>query len=78
MPLEELEKAGILLPREEWGKHDLETRVRKAPLLVTGALVPISAVLMYAGDGKLLTWIGLALFFGFLGSFTFLSLKGIR
>lgn len=78
MGLEDLRKAGVLLPKEEWGKRDLSTDVKKLPLLVLAALVPASAVLMYVGNGKGLTWIGLALFFVFLGGFTFLSLRGIR
>lgn len=78
MGLEDLKKAGVLLPKEEWGQRDLTTDVKKLPLLVVAGLAPVSAVLMYVGDGKALTWIGLALFFVFLGGFTFLSLKGIR
>lgn len=78
MSLEDLEKAGILLPREEWGTHDVHTRVARLPLLLLGALVPVSAALMYAGDGELLTWIGVGLFFVQLVVFTWLSLRGIR
>jgi hypothetical protein len=78
MGLEDLNKAGVLLPKEEWGEHDIMTGVRKLPLLAVALLVPLSAALMYFGDGHALTWIGLVLFLVFLAGFTFLSLRGIR
>lgn len=78
MSLEDLEQAQLLLPREQWGTHDIHTHVAKLPLLVSGALVLLSAAMMYAGNGGWLTWVGLALFFAVLTAFTWVSLRGIR
>ena len=77
MSLEELEQAGILLPREKWGKRKLKTGVARGPLAVVAALFPVSAALMYLGDGRGLTWVGLVLFLVILVAFTWLSLRGI-
>lgn len=78
MSLEDLERAGILLPREEWGTHDIRTHVAKAPLLVLGTLTPVSVALMYVGNGEWLTWAGLGVFFVLMTAFTWLSLRGVR
>ena len=78
MSLDELEQAGILLPREKWGTHDIHTNVAKIPLLILGALAPVAAALMYVGNGTGLTWAGLGLFFVLMAAFTWLSLRGIR
>jgi hypothetical protein len=78
MSLDDLERAGILLPREEWGTHDIHTNVAKIPLLVLGAFAPVCAVLMYVGNGAWLTWAGLGVFFVLMAAFTWLSLRGIR
>jgi hypothetical protein len=75
---EDLERAGLLLPREEWGTRDIHTEVAKAPLIVLGVFVPVFATLMYAGNGEWLTWVGLGLFFAQMATFTWLSLRGIR
>ncbi|MBN1341762.1 MAG: hypothetical protein JXQ73_03740 [Phycisphaerae bacterium] len=78
MSLEDLEQAGILLPRKEWGTRDIHTEVAKTPLVVLGSLVPVSATLMYVGNGNWVTWIGLGLFFAQMVAFTWLSLRGIQ
>ena len=78
MSLEDLDRAGILLPKEQWGTRDIHTHVAKIPLALLGALVPVAAALMYVGDGDWSTWVGLGLFFVQFAGFTWLSLKGIR
>lgn len=78
MSLEDLEKAGILLPREDWGSHDIHTRVRKGPLLVVSVMTPVALGMMYVGNGARTTWLGLVLFLGLLGAFTFVTLRGVR
>ena len=62
MSLDDLKQAGVLLPEEEWGKHDLHTTVNRPVLLGLGAAAVASVVMMYLGDGKLVTWLGAGLF----------------
>jgi hypothetical protein len=78
MSMEDLERAGILLPREAWGTHPIHTNVAKVPLLILGILAPVCAALMYVGNGQWLTWAGLGVFFVLMVAFTWLSLRGIR
>lgn len=77
MPLEDLQKAGLILPEDQWGKRDLTSDVRRVPLLLSATSIPAWAALMYIGDGGWITWIGIILFFAFLSAFTWLSLRGI-
>lgn len=78
MSLEELEQAGILLPRKEWGKREVRTGVARAPLAAIAVLLPVTAGLLYFGDGRWPSWIGLGGFFCLLAGFTWVSLRGIR
>ncbi len=78
MALEDLEQAGVLLPREQWGKHPLHTTMNKPWLIGLGMLAMFSSVLMYWGDGHFSTWIGVGLFFMVLFGFTRLSLQAIK
>ncbi|MGH8544618.1 MAG: hypothetical protein ACREX3_13520 [Gammaproteobacteria bacterium] len=78
MSLEDLESAGILLPREEWGKRDLRTAVNK-PLLVLAMIVAVvSCGLMYVGDGGPLTWAGGGVYLVDLLMFTWLSWRAVE
>jgi hypothetical protein len=77
MSLEDLERAGLLLPREEWGHPPDERRVRLA-LLPIGLGAICSGWLMYTGDGGGLTWAGLGLFLATLAAFMLVSLRSIR
>lgn len=77
MSLEDLEDAGILLPREEWGKHETKTRQNKLLVLLPAAVAVVSAVLMYWGNGRLWTWIGLGLFLVALLAFTGAALQAV-
>lgn len=78
MALEDLERDGMLLPRDEWGTRDLHTRVSRLPVIAIGVVAIGACVLMYVGDGNLLTWIGLGAFLAMLIAFTWISLRGIR
>lgn len=78
MSLRDLERAGLVLPKEEWGKHDLHSKVNRPQLLSTWALAAVSAVVMYLGNGHLLTWIGLAGMLLSLALFTRLSIMAIN
>jgi len=78
MTMEELEEDGILLPRDQWGKRELKSRVAKVPLLVIAGAALGSVGMMYLGNGRGLTWMGLGVFFASLTAFTAVSLSGIR
>ena len=77
MSLRDLERAGLILPQEEWGKHDLRSKVNRPLLLSAWALAATSAVLTYVGNGLLLTWIGLAGLLLSLALFTRVSIVAI-
>jgi len=78
MSQKDLEEMGILLPEEEWGKYDLNTRVNKPALISIGVLAMVSVVLMYLGDGSLMTWIGALVFIVALFLFTWLSIRSVE
>ncbi|MGH7559103.1 MAG: hypothetical protein ACREMD_15250 [Gemmatimonadota bacterium] len=77
MSLEDLESAGILLPREEWGKRDLATAVNKPLLVVAGIVAVVSCALMYVGDGGPLTQIAGGVYLVDLVGFTWLSWRAV-
>jgi hypothetical protein len=62
MSLDDLERAGVTLPREEWGKRGVRCTVNKPLFVVTAALAVGAGLLMYFGDGRLATWVGAGLF----------------
>ncbi|MDA2937921.1 hypothetical protein MYX75_06640 [Acidobacteria bacterium AH-259-A15] len=78
MSLEDLEQAGLLLPREEWGKHELTTTAKKPILLILGAVALLAVGWIYWGDGRFLTWIGAGLFLIVLFGFILLSIQAIN
>lgn len=78
MSMEELEEDGLLRPRDQWGQGMAKSKVAKLPMLAIAAMGLASAGLMYVGDGRLLTWIGLGMFFLALAAFTAVSLRGIE
>ncbi|MGD9495346.1 MAG: hypothetical protein AB7Y46_03445 [Armatimonadota bacterium] len=78
MSLKDLHQAGVLLPRDEWGVHDLHTSVNK-PMLVAALLVGLaSVVLMYVGAGGTLTFVAVGLFIGFMAWITHVSVKAVN
>ena len=78
MSLEDLKMAGLILPEEEWGKHSLKTTVNRLELIIVGVCAFASGLMMYFGNGHLLTWIGLTLFLICLGAFTALSIVAVE
>jgi len=75
--LKDLRDAGVLLPREEWGVHDLHTSVNK-PMLVAALLLGLlSVALMYLGGGRWLTFLGAATFIAFMGWITWISVRAV-
>ncbi len=62
MGLEELKEAGVLLPEEEWGEHEVKTTVRQVPMLIASLLAVGGWVAAYLGGGSTLTWIGITAF----------------
>ncbi len=77
MALKDLEDAGLLLPREEWGKTELHSYTSRVAVSFAWLVAALSAVFMYVGDGHTLTWVGIAGMFCFLAWFTFISLRAI-
>jgi hypothetical protein len=77
MTLEDLQRAGILLPEEEWGQRSLETTAGKPALAAVGAVALAGVILMYAGAGGLPTWVGAGLYLVGLLAFTGLSLRAV-
>lgn len=78
MSLKDLQKAGVLLPKEEWGVHDLHTSVNK-PMLVAAFLLGVaSVVMMYLGGGTIITFVGGVLFLGFMAWITYISIKAVN
>lgn len=63
MSIEDLEQHGVLLPKEEWGTHQLETTTSELPLLFIFFCSVAGCVLTYYGNGNMWTWIGIGLFF---------------
>lgn len=63
MSIEDLENHGVLLPKEEWGTHKLETTTSEIPLLLVFLSSVAGCILTYFGNGNTWTWIGIILFF---------------
>lgn len=78
MSYEDLEEHNIFLPEEHWDELDLSSSVNQPLLLLTIIIGLVSCALMVIGGGTMLTWIGAALFFVFLYSFTWVSNAGIE
>lgn len=78
MGIEHLQRSGILLPEEEWGRRPLETTTGKPALVGIGAGALVALVLMLAGGGRALTWIGCGLYLAMLLAFTAISLRAVE
>ncbi len=76
--IKDLEKAGLLLPRDQWGRKDIHSGVNRVGLMASWILAAISSVLMYVGNGQSLTWIGVGGMAVFLAWFTYLSIHAIH
>lgn len=78
MTLEDLERDGMLLPREEWGQHDLHTTANQPAIFAVGVVGMASSVMIYWGNGGAFTWIGLVLSLAALAGFTVLSCQAVN
>ena len=77
MSLDDLERAGVTLPRVQWGKRKLRSTVNR-PLFLAGAAAAVAAdILMYAGDGGVATWAGAVLFMFSLLAVTVTALRAV-
>lgn len=63
MSIEDLEKHGVLLPKEEWGTHKLSTTTAEIPLLIAFLVGVAGSVLTFWGGGNIWTWVGISIFF---------------
>ena len=63
MSIEDLEKHGVLLPKKEWGKHELKTTTSEIPMLLIFLCSVAGCVMTWVGGGNTWTWIGIVLFF---------------
>ncbi len=78
MSLKDLDEHGILLPKEEWGVHDLHTSVNKPELVASMLFGLISVGIMYFGAGETLTFVGMVMFIGFMGWISHIAVKAIE
>jgi hypothetical protein len=75
--LDDLERAGVTLPRQEWGKRMIRSTINKPLFIVTAALAGGAVLLMYFGDGGVTTWVGAGLFLLALFGATSISLLAV-
>jgi hypothetical protein len=62
MSLKDLENAGVTLPPDQWGRQSVRSAVNRPGFLVCAAGAITGAVLMFVGEGRLITWLGALLF----------------
>ena len=74
MSLEDLERAGVTLPREQWGTRRIRSTVHKPLFLAAAVLAAASAFLMYWGNGRWMTWLAAVVFLASLFGATALCL----
>lgn len=77
MSMKDLKKLGILLPEKRWGEYELHTKVSRLGFVVTFSIGIVGGVLAYVGNGTTLTWIGILLYFVFLGLVTWISVRAV-
>ena len=75
---ERLEEQGYIVEGELETNGKLKSSVSQPLILLIGALTLIAAMMMFAGDGGTLTWIGVLIYFGSLLVFTFVSVRAAR
>ena len=78
MSLEDLERAGITLPRDQWGNREVRSTMNRALFLAAALGAVVAAVLMYWGDGAVTTWVGAILFLASLFTVTGVALRAVR
>jgi len=78
MTIEDLKEQGVLLPEEEWGVHELETTTPEVPLALAFAAAVGFWLMIYLGDGQLLTWVGTGLFLLDMFAITWICDRAVR
>lgn len=78
LSLKDLRQLGVLLPREEWGEHEMSTTVNKSAMAAIMLIGVIALLLMYFGNGKVLTFVGVGVFLVFMWQITRISLTAIE
>jgi|GEM_PF-1813670 len=63
MSIEDLEQHGVLLPKKEWGKHELKTTTSEIPMLLIFLCSVAGCIITWMGNGNSWTWVGICLFF---------------
>lgn len=78
MAIEDLKEQGVLLPERQWGTRSLASPVSLWALVpaLVGALGGL--VMMAAGDGRALTWLGMATFLVALLAVTLACDRAVR
>lgn len=77
MSLDDLEQAGITLPRDQWGKSAVRPAMKKLLFSAAAVAAIASAGLMYWGNGGIVTWAGALLFLAGLSGATVVSLRAV-
>ena len=77
MSLEDLERAGITLPRDQWGKREVRSTVNRPLFLAAAGGAVVAGILMYWGNGDITTWIGAILFLASLFTVTGVALRAV-
>ncbi len=77
MSLRELNESGMLLPKDEWGAHDLHSTVSRFGLVGALILGLVSIALMYLGAGGTMTMIAIVLFLVFMIWITRISVTAV-
>lgn len=75
MSLEDMERAGVTLPRDQWGKRDLRSAVNRKQFVAAAATAAVASFLMFAGNGGAITWLGSLLFLIALFAATGMALR---
>ena len=73
-----LAEQGFIGHDEDEADGKLRSSVSQPLMLLIGVLTLIAAVMMFAGNGSTLTWIGVLVYFGSLLAFTFVSVRAAR
>ena len=75
MSLRDLEKMGLIRPKEQWGHPHAVRRVPSIAVGVIAAMAVASVATMILADGGVLTWVAIGTFLLTLVVFTVLNVR---
>ena len=75
MSLRDLEKMGLIRPKEQWGQPHAIRRVPPIAVGIVAAMAVASVVTMILADGGVLTWVAIGTFLIALLIFTALNVR---